>query len=193
MQAHVDNNMFGSWGSFTLSGNFGQKTPMLPMWRWSAAKQAIWRDDSPQGLRVAENYLFAQLGYSLDQYSSVWLGYLHDWQHPFGRATFQENRSYQDYLWVHPLMDGRLIVRTRLDERVNQNNGNVGVRVREMIQINYPIRTIENLGWHIGGEVFAYLNQNTFGVTGFSEARTSAGLTYDLNDHIGFDLVLSQS
>jgi len=48
--------------------------------------------------------------------------------------------------------------------------------------------TINGLGVYVSGDFFAYLNKNSFGPTGFSEARAAAGLTYNVNPHLDVDL-----
>ncbi len=181
--ARSTNDMFGSWNSLILSGDFGTKSV-----KWQIVEQGVWRDDSPEGLRLFDDNLFAQIGYNTGQYSSVWIGYLHDWIHPLGKPAFQESRPYQDYLWIHPVWNGRFSVRTRFEERINQDTGDIGVRVRETLQVNYPLAAVKDLGVYVGGDVFFYFNQNSFGPTGFHEARAAAGFTYNLNQHLGIDL-----
>ena len=181
------NNIFGSWDSFSLAGALGKSSSSLPAWRWLVAEQGVWREDNPRGLRVSENYVYGQFGYSINDNASIWIGYLHDWQQPLGKNSFEENRAYQDYLWVYPVLNGQINLRTRMDERVNQTTGNVGVRVRELIQFSCPLKQIAGLSAYMSGELFAYLNQNSFGVIGFSEARAATGLSYNVNPHLGMD------
>ena len=184
------NNMAGNWDSITLSGNLGDLAPALNGFRWLVMDQNRQRDDSPNGFRTSENLLFAQLGYDINPNASVWLGYVHDWIHPLDKLSYQESRPYEDFLWASFLMaDLKFTSRTRLEERINQTTGNTGVRAREMLQLNYPLRFIHNdLSVYVGDEVLAYMNQNNFGKQGFSENRAFGGFGFQFTKQLGADL-----
>ena len=186
------NNMAGDWISLTLSGSLGDLSPRLNGFRWLVMDQNRQRDDSSQGFRVSENLLFAQLGYDITPNASVWLGYVHNWIHPLDKPSAQENRPYQDFLWASTFSEWgglKFSSRTRLEERINQTTGNTGVRLRQMFQVNYPLRLIHNdLSVYVGDEVLGYLNQNNFGKTGFSENRAFGGLAFQFTKQLGADL-----
>lgn len=57
------------------------------------------REDSPKGTRFTESLLFSQAGYQLNSNASFWVGYVHDWIHPLDKASYQESRPYEDFLW----------------------------------------------------------------------------------------------
>lgn len=183
------NNMTGTWDSVTLSGNLGGISQSLSDFRWLVMDQSRLRDDSPQGFRYTENLLFAQLGYAVNPNASVWLGYVHDWIHPLDKPSYQESRPYQDFLWASSYSDVKFTSRTRLEERINQTTGNTGVRARQMLQLNYPLRFIHNdLSVYAGDEILLYLNDNKFGKTGFSENRAFGGFGFQFTKQIGADL-----
>jgi hypothetical protein len=85
-------------------------------------------------MRLSENLLFGQLGYAIDQHSSVWLGYVHDWIHPLDKLAYQENRPYEDYLWNYSTGDFKFTGRFRLEQRIRADTGDIGVRTRELLQ-----------------------------------------------------------
>jgi len=183
------NNMAGTWNSITLSGDFEKVSPNLKDFHWLILEQARTRDDSPNGMRFSENLLFGQVGYSINKNASVWLGYMHDWLHPLDKTAFQENRPYQDFLWKSSFDDLKFTSRSRLEQRINETTGNVGVRARQLFQVNYPLKFVDkDLSVYAGDEVLCYLNENTFGRTGFSENRAFGGLSYQLTKHLGADL-----
>lgn len=187
--AATTNDMSGTWNSITLSGDFNNLSPALRNFRWQIMDQARTRDDSSKGMRMSENLLFAQAGYAFNKNSSIWLGYVHDWIHPLDKLAYQESRPYEDFLWNNTVGDWRFTGRFRLEQRVNQTTGNIGVRTRELLQVNYRLGFIDKkLGVYIGDEVLEYLNTNTFGRTGFSENRILTGLTYQFTKNIGADL-----
>lgn len=182
-------DMGGTWNSLTLSGSLDKISPDLKKFHWLVFDQARTRDDSSDGMRLSENLLFGQIGYSLNQNASVWLGYTHNWLHPLDKPAYQESRPYEDFLWNSSLDDLKFTSRTRLEQRIREDTGNVGVRVRQMFQVNYPLKFIDkDLSVYAGDEVLCYLNENTFGRTGFSENRAFGGLSYQVTKHLGADL-----
>jgi hypothetical protein len=183
------NNMAGNWDSVTLSGSLGDLSPTLRDFRWQIMNQGRWRDDSSKGFRFSENLLFAQLGYSLNEHASVWLGYVHDWIHPLDKLSFRENRPYEDFLYNTAFGDWKFTSRSRLEQRIRQDTGNTGVRARQMLQLSHPLRFVhDDLSVYVGDEVLGYLNTNTFGPTGFSENRAFAGLAFQFTQQLGGDL-----
>jgi len=182
-------NMAGTWNSITLSGDFDKVSKDLQNFHWLILEQARTRDDSPKGMRFSENLLFGQVGYSINKNASVWLGYTHDWLHPLDKSAAQESRPYQDFVWKSSFDDLKFMSRSRLEQRILQNTGNVGVRARQLFQVSYPLKFIDkDLSFYAGDEVLCYLNENTFGRTGFSENRAFGGASYQFTKHLGADL-----
>ena len=185
----VTNDMGGTWNSVTLSANFDAAAPQLKNFRWLILEQARTRDDNPDGMRFSENLLFGQLGYAINPNMSVWLGYTHDWLHPLDKPAYQESRPYQDFLWNSSFDDVKFTSRTRLEQRIRQDSGNVGVRARQLFQVSYPLQFVdENLRVYAGEEMLLYLNNNAFGRTGFSENRGFGGVSYQFTKQLGADL-----
>lgn len=181
--------IFGVWGSVTLQGDFKFLSDNSGKnFKWQVMDQGRTREDSPKGTRFTENLLFSQIGYQLNDNASLWMGYVHDWIHPLNKPSYQENRPYQDFLWNQNLKDFKLLLRTRIEERINQASGEVGYRPRQFIQISHNLPFVNNLSAYIGDEIFFYANKNTFGKRGFSENRVLAGLSYQINAQTGLDL-----
>lgn len=181
-------NMFGVWGSATLQGDFKAVSPSLDKLKWQIMNQTRTREDSPQGSRVTENLLFAQAGYQMTENASFWLGYVHDWIHPLDRASYQESRPYQDFVWNQNVSGFKLTSRTRMEERINQASGDAGYRARQLLQVSHPLPFMQGLSVYVGDEVLGYVNQNTFGKRGFSENRVLSGLTYQFTPKFSADL-----
>jgi len=109
--------------------------------------------------------------------------------HPLDKLAYQENRPYQDFLWNSSLGDLKFTGRFRLEQRIREDTGDVGVRVRELVQVSHPLRFIHNdLSAYVGDELLEYANDNTFGRTGFSENRALAGLGFQFTKQLGVDL-----
>lgn len=181
-------DMFGVWGSATFQGDFKFLSPGMSKFQWLVMNQARTRDDSSKGSRFSENLLFSQVGYQFNDNASFWIGYVHDWVRPLNKPAFQENRPYQDFVWNQNFGDFRLTSRTRMEERINQANGDTGYRPRQLLQISHPLPFLDGLSAYVGDEVFFYLNQNKFGKQGFSENRALAGLSYQFTPEMGVDL-----
>lgn len=184
------NDIFGVWGAVTLQGSLKTLSPDLDKVKWQVMNQTRTRDHSSQGSRFSENLLFSQIGYQMTPNASLWAGYVHDWIDPVGKAAaYQESRPYQDFLWNQELgANFKLLSRTRLEERINQTTGNVGIRPRQFLQISHPLPFLEGLSAYLGDEVFFYANQNNFGKQGFSENRVLSGLSYQFTPKAGVDL-----
>lgn len=185
---HTD-DLFGVWASLTLQGDFKFMSPESgDRFKWLVMNQARTRDDSPKGTRFSENLVFSQVGYQLNDNASIWIGYVHDWNHPLNKSAFQESRPYQDFLWNQDYGDIKFTSRTRMEERINQTTGNTGYRAREFFQLSHPLPFLDGLSAYVGDEVFFYLNQNNFGKQGFTENRVLGGFSYQLNKSVGMDL-----
>lgn len=157
------NDMFGSWSSLTLQGDFKALSPDLGKVKWLIMNQARTREDSPQGSRFTENVLFGQLGYQLNDNASFWAGYVHDWIHPLNKASYQESRPYQDFVWNQNFGDFKFMSRTRMEERINQTSNDTAYRPRQLLQISHALPFIPDLSAYVGDEVLFYVNKNTFG------------------------------
>ena len=177
-------NVFGSWNSAMLTGNFGGLSPASERWRWLIMDQNRTRDDSRAGTRFSENLLWVQLGYQVHKNVGVWLGYTHAWIDPLDKPSFQESRPYQDLLVEVPLLEGKFLSRTRIEQRVTQSSGSVGIRSREWIQFSYPLTFLsDQIGFYFGDEVLFYLNDSSFGRSGFSENRVLGGFNFSFSVH----------
>lgn len=185
----VTNDMSGTWNSVTLSGSFDKLSNDLKNFRWLVMNQARTRGDTSDGQRFSENLLFVQLGYAINHNASVWLGYTHDWVHSLDELAYQESRPYQDFLWNSNWDKLLFMARTRLEERIHQETGDTGVRLRQLFQLSYPLEFIDNkLSVYAGEEMMGYVNSNSFGRTGFSENRALGGFSYQFTHDLGADL-----
>lgn len=92
-------------------------------------------------------------------------------------------------MWNSSLGDLKFTGRLRLEQRIRQDTGDVGVRARELVQVNYPLRFIhKDLSAYVGDEVMEYVNDNTFGRTGFTENRALAGVGFQFTKQLGADI-----
>ncbi|WP_050756103.1 DUF2490 domain-containing protein [Nitrococcus mobilis] len=187
-------DVFGTWTSLTLQGDFSFISPEAQDFRWMFIDQARTRGDrdlrdpNDNGLRFSENLIWVQGGYNLSEHASIWLGYTHDWIRPLNGDNFQESRPHEDFLWVKPFGALSVTLRSRLEERIALNGGAVGVRIRQFAMLKHPLPYFERLSWYAGDEVLAYLTENDFGPEGFSENRAFGGLMAQLSPYTGLML-----
>ncbi len=81
-----------------------------------------------------------------------------------------------------------MLSRTRFEQRINQANGSLGLRAREWIQYTHTLELIsDQLSLYLVDEVILYLNNNSFGRSGFSENRVLTGLSYQFTTNLGLD------
>ncbi|BBL60864.1 DUF2490 domain-containing protein [Methylomonas koyamae] len=188
-QAGSVENMAGNWSSLTLSGSLRAISPKFHQFRWILINQTRLRDDNPAAWRLNEDQFYAQMGFTVNSYASVWLGYVHDWHHSLGKTAYHESRTYQDLLFDVPITPFKAKIRTRLEQRVNQTTGNMGIRLRQMATLQFPLVFIDpKLSLYASDEVLCHLNANSFGATGFSENRAMAGFSFQFNRRLGVDL-----
>lgn len=178
----------GIWGSVTLQGDLNFLSPDLTKFQWQFANQTSVREDSPSGLRLNESILFGQVGYQLNNNVSFWVGYLHDGNHPLNKLSYQESRPYQDVVWNQSIADFNFTSRTRLEERINQTNNDIGYRVKQFFQITHALPFLKGLSAYLNNDTYFYVNQTSFGKQGFSENRASAGLSYQFTKQLGGDV-----
>ncbi len=182
------NNMFGTWGSVDLQGDFTSLSSDLGNFNWQIINQTRSRDDSSDGSRFTENILFSHLGYQVNKNISLRLGYVHNWINPLNKPSFQESRPYQDFVWKQSLGNFKFMSRTRMDERIHLTTGDIAYRPRQLLQIRHSLPFVNGLSIYAGDEVLFYINKNNFGKQGFSENRIFSGLSYKFTTHTRLDL-----
>lgn len=67
------------------------------------------------------------------------MGYVHDWIHPLDKASYQESRPYEDFQWNQDVNDFKLMLHTRVEERINETTGDIGYRPRQLVQVSHTL------------------------------------------------------
>ncbi|MDD2768800.1 MAG: DUF2490 domain-containing protein [Methylococcus sp.] len=187
--AGVD-GMAGAWTSLSLIGSLGSVSPDWRKLKWYVRDQIRLRDDNPPNAwRMYEDLLWVGLGYQVEPHFLLGVGYAHTWLHPLGQSAYQENRPYLEAVFTHEALGGKLVSRTRLEERVLQQGGEVGIRFREALTWSHPAYFIaEGVDVYVGEELMVCPNYSVFGPAGFCQNRLLTGLTYRLSRSLGVDL-----
>ncbi len=182
-------NAFFGWYGISATGRMGVISPALKNFSWSFLNQAR-LSHVPQkqfgntANKLTENLLFVQFNYHFSDQLHIGLGYTRNWL-----DHFNENRAYEEIGW-HSLAHewGTFTVRTRLEQRVNDNldANNTGVRLRQLVQWSHPLPVFPEVNLILNDEVMWYLNSSSFRNDGFSENRVFAGVDLPVIDKIRF-------
>lgn len=179
--AYAADNAFFGWYGVSAHGRLGKLSSSLENFSWSVLNQARFSHHAQEKFantsnRLAEYLLFIQFNYHFNDQLHVGLGYTRDWL-----DTFNENRAYEEIGWQsEPFEWGRLMTRTRLEQRVHDNakNRNVGWRVRELVQWSYPLPGLPRVSLVLNDEVMWYLNSSRWRSDGFAENRAFGGFNF---------------
>jgi hypothetical protein len=176
----------GAWFMLMADGRFERPPGEPAPWRWWFDAQGRFLDDSngyDQGL------LRPALGYDLSERSSLWLGYAFVHSDPVGRASSEEHRIFEQFLWARHFDTVGFQSRTRLEQRFDERGSETGWRFREFVKATYPFASRPNLGLAGYEEVFFDLNSTDWGQdSGFSQNRLFAGLFWKSGPTITFEL-----
>ncbi len=183
--AYAVKEEFFGWYSLTLAGDLEPLSPQLQRVRWIVMNQSRLGSDSSV---LRENLLFAQLGYQTTEHISLWLGYTHDSITPSIGRSFDENRIYQEFRWDSDTVAGAFTARTRFEQRFRDPGGDLGTRFRQFFQLSWPVPGMQRLRLVGSEEVFVYMNDSSWGRSGFSENRVYAGVNVRFSKQISADL-----
>lgn len=184
---------FHTWGNVTAQGNFGAlnpNNPELKKFRYWLEGQGRFGNDSSQ---VSQGIIRPGIGYSVNDKTSVWLGYA--WiptGHPFARTQpFNENRIWQQVLWADNFSFGRVTSRSRFEQRFYDQDApiagsnDVMHRFRQLVKLAVPMPFISpNVSFIVQDELFINMTSSKnpgFIAEGFDQNRFFTGLAYKWN------------
>lgn len=136
---------------------------------------------------VSQLLLRTGLGYRFYGRWSGWLGYA--WTPSIQPKFRTENRIYQQLLYSDDFDWGRLMSRTRLEQRWIGDTSGVAIRARTLLRGQVPVSDDDR--WRVVGqdEVFANLNSVENGPTsGFDQNRLFFGVNRVVNEHLNVDV-----
>lgn len=123
------------------------------------------------------------LGYAVTDNLSLWVGYA--WIHsslPLTTSPFNEDRIWQQMLWVKPFKSFILTSRTRLEERFFQNNPKTNYRARQLVKIAIPIKSHPKFSLVSSDEIFIHRNHFIGNDSrGIDQNRIFAGFSYKIS------------
>jgi hypothetical protein len=169
-----------SWLNITSIGKTHSQDKILGRIRyWIEGQQRLGDDIT----RFSQTLLRPGLGYALTENTSIWFGYA--WVYtgePFTSSPFEEDRIWQQLLWIKTNQYFTFTSRTRTEQRFLENNPKTAYRIRELIKISAPLKNHAKLSFVTSDEVF--LHKNNFVGTnsrGFDQNRFFIGCGYKLS------------
>lgn len=171
---------FQTWINTTAIGRFYSDDKVFSHLRyWLEGQQRLGGDTS----RYSQILLRSGLGYALTENTSIWLGYAWVYTGPPNSSTpFEENRIWQQLLWVKNYPSVTLTNRFRTEQRFLENNPKTAYRFRELVKVFAPLKNNGKLALVSSDEVFFHIN-NFVGKDsrGFDQNRFFVGLGYKVS------------
>lgn len=149
------------WAMGALQGGFGFVSPKLDRVKGYLELQGRWR--SFESLETAFLPRLA-LGYAITPELTAFAGFAQVEFDNARKKPYSELRPYQQLTWNLPVTGFALQSRTRLEQRINQEN--LGWRLREFVKATVPIPGMERVYLAAYDELFFELDDTTWKVGG---------------------------
>lgn len=172
------------WSSITATGTL---KPAGDKWRyWLEGVGRFGNDVST----LSQGIVRPALGYALNEHASVWLGYAHIFTDtPFVKTSFDEDRSWQQFLWTQPLGAGTFTTRARLEQRFSDTGSDTASRYRHFFKLTWPIKGLSNVSAVTYDEVFVNLDDVDWGPqAGLDQNRAFVGMGYAFSKTVKTEL-----
>ena len=160
------------WAMALAQGGFGAVHPKLARMRGWLELQGRWRSF---GESYETGFLpRVGLGYAITDHVTVLAGFAAVHNDPARAKPFTELRPWQQLTWIVPVSGVTLQSRTRLEQRLHQEN--VGFRLREFVKATVPLPGTERFFLAAYDELFFDLDDTPWGQRrGFRQNRFFAG------------------
>ncbi|MEE9355234.1 MAG: DUF2490 domain-containing protein [Methylococcaceae bacterium] len=186
-KAGETNEDFHTWGNLTAISSLGGLNPELANLKLWLEGQGRFGEDTS---RFSQGILRLGLGYSVNDYVSLWIGYA--WiptAEPFTQSAFDEHRIWQQLLWNKSFSIGGVMGRTRLEQRYVGNESDVGWRFRQFFKIIKPLPIAANFSFVVWDEIFVDINLPAWKASnGFDQNRVFAGIGYQFDPHVRMEI-----
>lgn len=129
--------------------------------------------------RLDQLLLRGAIGVKLDKAMTLYQGYAHVVVPVAGGRDVNEERSFQQVSWtIDASPRGELSSRTRLEQRWRSDGDGMGLRLREMLRYETPLKPgTKGPNALVYSEVFVALNDTRWGArSGFDQMRNFIGL-----------------
>lgn len=166
------------WSNFTSIGPLTTNTRY-----WLEGQTRIGDDISS----LSQLLIRPGIGYVVNKNSTIWLGYAFiNSQSPFAKQSVDENRLWQQFLWVRKYPWGKLFSRTRLEQRFIDGISTTGWRFRQFARVQHYLNKNRKTFISASEEVFIHLNNtlNKGSNRGFDQNRAFIGIGYLPNPNV---------
>ena len=174
---------FQTWTNMTITGKTYSQDKILSRVRyWLEGQQRFGNDSS----HFSQTLLRPGLGYALTENTSIWMGYA--WVYtalPFTHTPFEENRIWQQLLWVKTNTHLTFTSRTRTEQRFLENAPKTAYRIRQLMKVSIPFIQTEKLSFVTSDEIFFHKN-DFIGKNGrgFDQNRFFTGFGYKISANV---------
>ncbi|MGC1181516.1 DUF2490 domain-containing protein [Legionella sp.] len=171
---------FQTWLNLTVIGSFHKADKSDSLFKYWLENQERLGDSSTHFTQIL---LRPGLGYTLNPELTLWLGYA--WIYtgrPLTQYPFEENRIWEQLLWVKKLRYFTFTSRTRMEQRFLENNSKTAYRARQLVKFAIPLSAYPQWGVVSSDELFLHKN-NFIGKNsqGFDQNRFFLGMSYTFN------------
>jgi hypothetical protein len=177
----------GAWFMSLSQGSLGDDESRLRWWLDLHARFSSEADGFEQSI------VRPGVGLQWTESQSLWLGYAWIATRGAGDAFSQEHRIWQQHLWADSLASWDFLCRSRLEQRFFDTDGDLGLRYRQFLKVNYWLERSQPLYLTAYHEVFINLNDTRWGArSGLDRHRLFLGFglrppsTPDLTVEIGY-------
>jgi len=127
------------------------------------------------------------IGYKLTDRVSLWQGYA--WVGNYQPTFINENRLFQQLLYVETFPFVKLTSRSRMEERFIEHTDGTAFRARTMLRGDFPLLRIPDTAFVVYDEIFANLNTVGNGPeAGFDQNRFFLGLNHKFMKQFNMDV-----
>ncbi len=165
------------WAMALAQGGFGFVHPRLERVRGWLELQGRWRSF---GESYETGFFRPALGYAISERVTLFAGFALVENDPARQKPFTELRPWQQLTWTPSIGQVALQSRTRLEQRLRQEN--LGWRLRELIKASVPIPGSERIYLAAYDELFFDLDDTPWGQRrGFRQNRFFVGPGFRLD------------
>lgn len=162
----------GLWLALFASGKLNSHDEESP-WRWWYDGHLRWFDDSDG---FGQSIVRPGIGYKVAENTTLWAGYAWIHTEPATPSPFDEHRTWQQLTWGHKFDPTTLDLRSRLEQRFMESDGDVGWRFRQLAALRRPLAEDSSFTLVAWDEMFFHLNDTDWGSkSGFDQNRAFLG------------------
>lgn len=171
---------FQTWLNVTAIGNFTKADKSKSRFKYWLENQERIGDHSEHFTQIMAR---PGLGYALTDNLSLWVGY--GWiytGYPLTTQSFEENRIWEQLLWIKKMPRFLFMSRTRLEQRFLENNPKTAYRARQLLKFMLPLTHYPQ--WSVVSSDELFLHKNNFvgkNSRGFDQNRFFIGMAYTFN------------